>query len=100
MNEDGIPELIETWKIAKAAGLNTEKMSKLLGDMGLTFQAGKRCSHLVVRREFAAASPTLYGIFAEAYKSGAILSRRGRWSREPKRSEDNQENHRGVANIV
>lgn len=92
MSNDGIPGLIETWKIAHSVGINAPKMARLLGDMGLVIQTGKRHQRMVVRDEFAVAAPTLYRMFVDAYKAGRITSRRGTWSREAKRSELPKEN--------
>jgi hypothetical protein len=85
MNEQGIPELIEVWKIARAIGWPTKKTRLFLYDAGLAQRIGLHREALVVRSDFQGTMPVVYEIFAKAYSSGKLLSRRG-GRRGPNRS--------------
>lgn len=91
MNEDGIPELIEVWRIARAIGWTTPKTRLFMYDAGLAQKFGSHHETMVVRLDFQVSMPTVYQIFVRAWKDGLLTSRRGRWSREQKRSEDRQD---------
>lgn len=90
MNEQGIPELIEVWRIARAIGWPTKKTRLFLYDAGLAQRIGLHREVMVIRSDFLAMMPVVYGIFAKAYMRGDLVSRRGRWSREGKTSQDRE----------
>lgn len=73
---DGIPELIEVWKIARHVGWRADKMAKYLVDIGLVMQADKCKAKYVMRSEFATTLPKLYASYAADYKAGNITSGR------------------------
>jgi hypothetical protein len=85
-----IPELIETWRIARAIGWSTRKTTKFFCDAGLAEHVIGHAEHMVVRSDFEATMPVVYRIFVREYESGRLVSNRGRWSRETKTSEDSQ----------
>ena len=88
IGEVKIPELVEVWRIARLIGWTTAKTRRFFVDAGLASRIGKNTEWMVVRVDFEVVMPTLYRIFAESYARGELLSRRGRWSRETKTSED------------
>lgn len=88
MNEDGIPELIEVWRIARAIGWTTQKTRLFFYDAGLAQKIGAHHETMVIREDFQATMPAVYQVFAKAWKTGKLTSGRGRWSREAKRSEE------------
>lgn len=82
-----IPELIEVWRVARFIGWSTPKTRKFFIAAELASRIGSNTEWMVTRAEFSATMPTLYALFVEAYSRGELVSRRGRWSRETKRSE-------------
>jgi hypothetical protein len=83
-----IPELIETWRIARAIGWNTRKTTKFFASAGLAEHVIGHVEHMVVRSDFEATMPVVYRIFVREYEAGKLTSNRGRWSRELKTSQD------------
>jgi hypothetical protein len=77
VNEDGIPELVETWKIARAMGWGPDKMASWFQREGLVIQSGKGCARLVKRDELQANFSFVYDKLVEANRAGLLLSGRG-----------------------
>lgn len=76
MVDDGVPRMIETWRIAKHLRWSTNKTAKLLTDMGLTIQASAKHEYRVVRDDFASVMPTIYSSFRADYLAGNLCSSR------------------------
>lgn len=72
-----IPELIETWKIARAIGWPSQKTLAFLRDNELEVVSGKRKNKVVFRSEFEARMPQVYRLFVEKWSNGELTSRRG-----------------------
>jgi hypothetical protein len=85
---DGIPELIEVWKIARHVGWPTKKMAQYLLDIGVVTQAAPRKDRRVLRSEFATTLPKLYASYVADYKAGNITSGRGKRPRTVKNSKE------------
>jgi hypothetical protein len=88
VNNDGIPELIEVWKIARAIGWATKKTRLFLYDTGLAQKIGNHREAMVVRADFQATMPVVYDIYVKAHVSGKLLSTRG-FAVPRRRSSDN-----------
>lgn len=77
-----IPELIETWKIARAIGWPTEKTRLFLEEAGIaTRPAGCKHNFIVIREDFEVAMPRIYEIFVRKYEAGEISTKRHRGRR-------------------
>jgi hypothetical protein len=72
-----IPELIETWRIAKSIGWTTDKTTRLFRGMGIGGRVQGRRDTYVTREFFEAKLPQIYLLFVRKYEAGELLSKRG-----------------------
>lgn len=72
-----IPELIETWRIARTIGWSTKKTTTFLAKQGLAGKVKGWRDTMVIRTQFEATMPHIYRLFVEKYEAGELCSRRG-----------------------
>ena len=72
-----IPELIETWRIAKAINWTTDKTTRMFRAMGIGGRVSGRRDTYVSREYFESAMPHIYSVFVAKFEAGELLSKRG-----------------------